>query len=269
MDIRDLTKKAFDDDERIYAASLRCSGEKSSLTRHAVILIPGIRDYGSWIGVVTKILEKDACIESIPIKPDGYFDIVRFLIPFFHGFAERWTEARIRRVVKDSNYKKISIIAHSFGTHCVSKYLEQSGVSNRICRVILCGAIVSEKFDWGRCEVCFEEGGIRRRVLNECGTRDIWPIIAKWWNPWKFGASGRMGASFPGIIDRFQSVGHSGFFTEEFVKNNWLPFIEEGRVVEGDKAGPEPRWIEGIATVPWLSAWVILPVVTLILWWVW
>src|SRR5207244_3865633 len=81
---------------------------------------------------------------------------------------------------------RISVVAHSFGTYALVKALEEPDI--RLNRVILCGCIVPEEFRRARHEAQLGADSI----LNDCGTHDIWPVLAKSLT-WGYGATGTFG----------------------------------------------------------------------------
>ena len=69
--------------------------------------------------------------------------------------------------------------------------------------------------------------------MNDCGSRDIWPVAAKILT-WGFGPSGSFGFGTPGVKDRFHEFAHSDYFTADFVRKFWRPWIHEEVIEKSD-----------------------------------
>lgn len=126
----------------------------------------------------------------------------------------------------------ISIIAHSFGTYILGRYLKEANdITEKFDAVILCSSILNKNYDWPS----LLDGAVVGRLLNTVSTEDEWvkflpdggvPFLA---NDPLFGDAGCNGflASHP----RFQQIEsslltHNNVFKEDVVKGEWLPFLE-------------------------------------------
>ena len=92
------------------------------------------------------------------------------------------------------------------------------------------------------------------KILNKCGDRDPWPVIAKK-IAWGCGSAGTFGLFSERATNRFHRNGHSDYFDAGFVRDMWVPFLEAGEVKasEWDKARsehPGPWWIRTIDKIP-------------------
>jgi len=221
-----------------------------SQRKHVVLLIHGIRTRAEWAQRIAAMLETEP---GIRVKPVGYgfFDLIRFLLPF--GFTRSGPITRVTQQVLDTldrpeGRPDLSIIAHSFGTYIVAKILEGApGI--RLHRLIFCGAVVPADFRW---EIFAHrlapDASGEWHALNDCGMRDLWPVLAASVT-WGYGASGRFGFQHVRVRDRFFDVGHSDYFREDFARHYWLPYLTEGRVVEGELERASTRWIVSVLTV--------------------
>jgi hypothetical protein len=78
-----------------------------------------------------------------------------------------------------------------------------------------------------------------------------------------YGTSGTGGFQVPGVKDRFHDVTHSGYFSSEFVRRYWVPFIKNGTVSRSkfeDDMPELPWWTSmlGLRPIfPWLM-WLVL-----------
>ena len=235
---------------------------------NAVSLIHGIRDHAEYAQRVASVLESDPHIRVRPISYE-YFDVVRFLLPF-SSFRRKPVEriTRLLRAELATRPDTISIIAHSFGTYIIAKILSNYEPGIIFHRLILCGSIIPDDFDWARHVhqlSLYESGGWFG--INDCGMKDIWPVLAKSVT-WGYGSSGRFGFGHPHVKDRFFDIGHSDFFKAEFVKDYWLPYLSNGTIVEGvlDRA-PNSWWVSALTVVklPYAALGLLL-VLVLVMW---
>ncbi len=126
----------------------------------------------------------------------------------------------------------ISVIAHSFGTYVVGRYLMQSGdISNPLDAVILCGSILTRNYDWGK---PLDEAVVGH-VLNTVSEKDEWvrfmpdggiPLLA---DDDMYGDAGYAGftANHPRLKQiRSALLTHNNVFKDDVVVGKWLPFLE-------------------------------------------
>lgn len=234
------------------------SPASSAKITDVVLLVHGIRTHAAWQVMVTEALESPT-IRVIPIKY-GYFNSLRFLAPFETSRkpVER-LEREIRAVRKRFPSARISIIAHSFGTYVVSKVLQEE-TDIDVHRVIFCGSVVKEDFRWDK--VGSRVGDSEAHdgahfIINECGTRDIWPILGKSAG-WGYGAAGTDGFGTSLVHDRYHKGGHALYFNRAFVERYWKPFIHHGEVErgEGDPNESVPLYLRALGALP--LNWLIL-----------
>ncbi len=174
-----------------------------------VLLVHGIRTHANWGAMVRDELEAKPQRVVIPLKY-GYFDAFRFWFPFL---TRRGAISKVYRRMRAARTKypdaDLSIIAHSFGTYAVTKILRENA-DIRLRRLVFCGAIVRSEFDW---ENIFHR--IEYDVVNDCGRRDVWPVLAKSLS-WGYGPSGTFGFGTAGVFDRFHNYKHSDYFERNF-----------------------------------------------------
>jgi hypothetical protein len=82
-----------------------------------------------------------------------------------------------------------------------------------------------------------------RKFVNDCGNKDWWPLIAARIT-WGFGDTGRHGFQLI-ANDRYHNCGHSGFFTEDFIRRYWHSLFVNREVVKADPP-KEPNWFNKI-----------------------
>jgi pimeloyl-ACP methyl ester carboxylesterase len=190
---------------------------------HYVILIHGIRTTASW----QEMLKDELKALKVEVKRLGYgwLDVVRFWLPWTRRKPITLLESRLIDVIREARRKHpaaaISVVAHSFGTYALAKILLHNPLMV-LHRVVLCGSIVPMGFAWEQFEHQITGG-----VVNDVGVRDIWPVLAQA-GTWGYGASGTFGFKHGRVEDRNHDLGHSGYFTREFVKTYWLPWLDKG-----------------------------------------
>jgi len=127
---------------------------------HVIILIHGIRTNALWQREIRQSLEDKGSNRHVRTLRYGYFGPVRFLAPWpidrsgpiVEKFS-REVEAAIRFGSDERERKKlsgkvyVSVVAHSFGTYVVSKYLQWKA-PRKLHRIVFCGCIISEDFNW-------------------------------------------------------------------------------------------------------------------------
>jgi hypothetical protein len=207
-----------------------------SAEESVVILVHGIRDFALWQNEIRSALNKAGFIAE-PVNY-GRFNLIQFLtpIPYFRSWAVKqvWEDIRILK----STYPgvKLSFIAHSFGTYIIS-YLIRENFDLNANRIIFCGSVVSYGFRFQDFQDRFT-----RPILNEVGTRDVWPAIAESVT-WGYGSAGTYGFRRPLVRDRWHNgAGHGFFLTSNFCTKFWVPFLKNGTLVEGAEHPERPRW---------------------------
>lgn len=194
-------------------------------TEHVVLLVHGIRTHGHWEEMVVKILKEPDSIRVYPIRY-GYLDAVKFWCPFFtrEKSIER-VHREIRQALLKHKNAHLSIIAHSFGTYAIGRILQEYS-DIEVYRLIFCGSVLSTNFRWDKLLNQIQSG-----VINECGSRDIWPVLAHA-TSWGYGSAGRFGFGTVAVKDRFHDYKHGDYFTLSFVEKFWKPFIKDGQIIE-------------------------------------
>ncbi|MFA0269779.1 hypothetical protein BCV29_02480 [Vibrio cyclitrophicus] len=128
----------------------------------------------------------------------------------------------------------ISIIAHSFGTYVIGKYLDGFTDTTPVQfeSIILTGSILNENFDW---DSCVNSVG---RVRNEKAPNDQWVK----WMPDKnwlgldplFGKAGILGFNSTSRILTQHSnsiFDHNNMIKKDVINQMWLPYIQSNKAV--------------------------------------
>ncbi len=200
-----------------------------------LVLIHGIHTDGSWQRQVQAQMNG---VPNLNVHDLGY-DVVTGLqlaCPFRSAPINKVVRD-IRRIKSEEPLAKIFVIAHSFGTYITSKILEDHpDISFE--KIILCGSIVRINYPWDR-----NAKGMRKdSIINDVGTRDIWPLVATI-STIGYGSSGRRGFQNASVTDRYFDYGHSDFFEfdREHVKKYWRPIIEENKIVSSEWDQQKPK----------------------------
>lgn len=239
--------------EREMAEALLFQGARSAAAetkKHILVLLHGMNTYAEWQEVLAEPIRNETNIEPAVVGY-GNFHPVKFFMP------GRYRQKRIDVVLRDltglraSNPNAdISIVAHSFGSYIFSKIIEKSA-EIKFHRVILCGSVVETDYNWA---------AVSRRmtapVVNDIGRWDYWPSLAKSWS-WGYGDSGSLGFKNSFVRDRYYDFGHSDFLNVEHMKNYWLPYLIDGRVVSSPYTNERPK-IQGIERVVRDFSWFYL-----------
>jgi len=206
----------------------------STTQLHVVILVHGIRDFALWQTTIRSALEE----ESFKAEATNYgrFNLLQFLVPFSYfrkkAIATVWNQIRI--VKQNNEGALLSVVAHSFGTFVIA-HLIQENFDIKFHRVIFCGSVVRYGFPFEQFQNRFAQP-----IVNEVGTRDIWPAMAESIT-FGYGSAGTYGFRRPLVRDRWHNEAHHGYFLDPlFCKKYWIPFLKNGEVVAG-AAAPEPH----------------------------
>jgi pimeloyl-ACP methyl ester carboxylesterase len=238
-------------------------GEVKAKPRRLVILVHGILTRAEWQGRIRSLFEADGQTD-VEALGYGYFDALRFLCPFI---TRRAPIVEVERNIRDAlkihaSHSEVVFVGHSFGTYILGKILsERPDISPD--RVLLCGSILSRKFRWDKLP------NRPHGVLNEVGSRDIWPILAHS-TTWGYGSTGTFGFKTAGVRDRYHDCAHSDYFEPGFAEKYWLPWITTGTVVpsafETGPQAPTPLLKNLLELVP--IKYVLIFVLVIAVWFV-
>jgi pimeloyl-ACP methyl ester carboxylesterase len=209
-----------------------------------VILVHGIRDFALWQNSIRATLEKSGF--TVEATNYGRLNLLRFLFPmdWFRRYALSAVSKQVKMVYFAHPNKRVSVIAHSFGTYVISCLLRDE-FDIRFHRVIFCGSVVPYDFPFENVVSKFQPP-----ILNEVGTEDIWPAMAESLTP-SFGSAGTYGFRRAFVRDRWHNgAAHGYFLNPQFAADFWIPFLDSGIAVEGSNPAAEPsNWVKLISTV--------------------
>ena len=237
---------------------------------HAVAMIHGIRTDARWHGDVGRVLRAaDRTINPVAIGY-GFFDVFSFLLPI-PGVRKKViakVAEELLTLSQDKGTKHISIIAHSFGTYLTAFALLRLPTL-KIHRLIICGSVVPLSFKWSKLENCLEvidpgQHGAKR-VINDFGWRDYWPVMAHSVSC-GYGSSGRYGFQTTPVEDRGHNKGHSEFFKDDFVNQFWVPALSQGTIVVNPETPPKSLYLLHVLTRIHIKALVAIALIAWIGW---
>lgn len=195
--------------------------------KQIVAVLHGIRSPAIWQERLRSKLKVVA--PKIEVVPMGYG---RYPLPDFLGLRGsreepiNWIRAQLEYLRIENPDAEISVLAHSFGTYIMSEILKSTS-NIRIHRLLLCGSIIRENYEWHDVK---RDGRIAGAIANDYGTRDYWPVMASKFKKLGYGASGFYGFKHVAVTDNAHDYGHSDFFTDEHLVKYWVPFLSDGQV---------------------------------------
>jgi len=203
-----------------------------------VALVHGIRDFALWQATLIPTLEAEGFrVEAINY---GRLSLLQFLVPFA-SFRRRaietvWNQLRI--IKQNHPDARLSVIAHSFGTYVVAQLVRQE-FDIQFHRIIFCGSVVNYEFPFEQVQERFLPP-----IVNEVGTRDIWPALAESMTT-GYGSAGTYGFRRPLVKDRWHNgARHNFFLSTEFCRRFWAPWLKRGEFVAGEQTPEEPHlWL--------------------------
>lgn len=211
-----------------------------------LVLIHGIHTDGAW---QKQVQAQMSSVSNLQVHDIG-FDVVTGL-----QLACPFRSSPINKVVRDIRIlkseeplAKIYVIAHSFGTYIISRILaEHPDISFE--KIILCGSIIRRDYPWA----LYAKGLRKDSIINDIGTRDIWPIVATI-TTIGYGGSGRRGFQNANVTDRYFNYEHSDFFDPKYnhAEKYWRPIIEDEKInpSEWDYNKPKTSFMVLLASHP-------------------
>ena len=211
----------FDRLYEVYAAA----GLDAVQNTIVVCFVHGIRTEAAWHSAIDEKLGRRCSIHRTYLLKYRDYRLWHFVShPIFVGKRYDGVLNQLKEILRRHENKRVVVIAHSFGTVVALEAFQRLG-SRKIDGVIFCGSIAQEDYDWLRLK-CVNAS----ELINDCGDRDMLPVIANLTSLF-FGKAGHSGfGSAPLVVNRFHDLGHSDFFDANFVKEYWLPYIESGFV---------------------------------------
>lgn len=223
------------DDEELRKALASYAGRTYIERNHrkgVVVLIPGVNTRAEWISRLTPMLNKKGWI----VAPYLYNNQKRLFL-FWWLRKDHITRFRkwineLKDVVGDNHF---SVVAHSFGTYIITKYIDLFKIEDRtpivFDAVILTGSILNPKYDWNKIP-----SGCLNRVVNVITKNDgavkwlKFRFICNWiFTERLFGNSAIVGFSRPSsnLLDKeWDILTHCDVFEKDFVRAVLIPHLE-------------------------------------------
>ncbi len=202
-------------------------------SRPLVISVHGIRTRGRWQKDITLPLS-EAGFDHKPVDY-GYFGLLQFLLPFARRSRVDAFRDEYQRLGSRTASGTPSLIAHSLGTYIVTRAMTKYDL--KFDRMILCGAIVPENYDW---DAVVRRGSVSR-VLNDCGQQDIWAQLARRAvsDAGQSGLTGFERTAGGKVVNRNHAeFGHSDYFYERNYLDAWIPFLKGEDLAEPIRLQP-------------------------------
>jgi pimeloyl-ACP methyl ester carboxylesterase len=194
-----------------------------------IIPIHGIRTHADWMPHLTLLASASGWAVAPYVY--GYKDVTLLSNStekrrIVEGFRD-WLST-----IKDNYDGPISIVAHSFGTYIIGRYLAEAGdLSEEFDALILCGSVLPRDFSWGTHLTSAKVG----QILNVISENDEWvkflpeggvKLLA---SDVFFGKAGCEGFSYQG--ERLTQVKsallrHNNVIKTDIIKGQWLPFLK-------------------------------------------
>jgi hypothetical protein len=205
-----------------------------------LVSIHGLLSKASWNAEISPI----ASSQNWVFAPFLYDDVNTPDLLINEPKAKQVVE-RFREWIYDiqSRYQhNISVIAHSFGTYILARYI--CGFSEflpiRLNAAILTGSILNEDFDWEN------HRGVRiGQVLNEVAPNDQWvkhmPKLKWIYSDPLYGKSGVVGFKKPCdiVVQMTNEIfDHNNVIKRDVIERHWMPFLmanRDARTIEGNK----------------------------------
>jgi pimeloyl-ACP methyl ester carboxylesterase len=218
--------------EEIYLIGMH-HGRQENAPGTLVIMMHGILTDAVWHYQLEKHIKEETDAKVYKINYGLFSCLGLFCPPPIRLIRYRRVLTELREACAMHPNHKFIVIAHSFGTYLICRILLRN-TDIRLHHLILCGSIVRAAYPWERLPNYPDKG-----VINDCGTRDFWPIFARAITL-GYGASGKYGFQSGRIKNRFHNLGHSDFFSTEFFRTFWLPAIASDAVVESEWTTKRP-----------------------------
>jgi len=208
----------------VVAQELGHIASASERPQHIVFLQHGIRTGAPWYDDIRRSLIKFH-LTPIPYWY-GYFSIPKFILNPIFGRRIKEVFVREYRMMRKANPNcRISVIAHSYGTLALAEALRDHQ-DIYVHKIVFVNSIVPRDFEWAS----LADRSQFRQLLNECGGKDIWPVMAKKLI-WGAGSSGSHGFAFDTdrVLNTFyRNAGHSDLLNADQCSKVWAPFLIDG-----------------------------------------
>ena len=218
-----------------------------------VVTVHGIRTFGGWQNRLAALLRQARPDVRISSYGYGYFSAIAFAIPFLRWIEVRRFRSRLLQVFRANPGARVSIVAHSFGTHIVAWALR--GMHPRdlpsVRCILLAGSVLKSDFDWSP----LLDSGKVDAVVNDCGVDDNVLLLSQFCILFT-GMAGRIGFygfTHERLVNRFFAGAHSHYFQpldpdpDAFIRAHWVGLLLGTTRVEGLDQRPPLGPLRGAA----------------------
>ena len=146
-------------------------GSRMHVTEHIVLTVHGIRTFGHWQERLEMLTNKDE-VKFVHYSY-GYLSLLAFLIPISRWFVTRRFRRYLLALSRETPFKRLDIVAHSFGSHLVAWGLKGIARQERpkIHTIIFSGSVLKSTFSWQELTPAFASSVRRRRFANCNGVK--------------------------------------------------------------------------------------------------
>ena len=194
--------------------------------RGTVITVHGMKTYGPWQKEVSLALQ-DSALRHEPV--DYGYVLFKAVCRWMQDSVSEKIIAAFREQEAVVPGGPHGVIAHSFGTLCLGRSLQQNP-SLRLSGICLFGSVLPRNFPWKR----IWERKQFRSVMNETCEGDPWPRWASWLLRWAgagaSGCDGFMETGAPVHECPYDWTGHTCLGSRLHCEHTWIPFLLEGVV---------------------------------------
>jgi hypothetical protein len=196
---------------------------------HLILLLHGIRTPGDWM---RDFMEYGFQLGTIAIRQVGFQRVSSFEFALKRDFSkvENLILSQINHALDKFPHAQVSFICHSFGSKLLASIVEKINPRRHIHAVIFLGGVCPQSDGLSvssNCDI----------LINDCGNKDVWPIIAHIVNNRHYEYTGYYGFRGSFAFDRYFMCDHGGYLTKEHFNNNIVPIFRH-KVVPPN---PEPR----------------------------
>lgn len=229
---KNTLKNVFDDDFDVQVDIVHDEGAAPEEPPVVVFILPGIRSDREWAYVFTHRTFSPTARRIIPEIITGPSDlgasdlVLRHRMKSFRNDYLNQINSAVDTHQREFGEIEVVFICHSMGSSIFSEIFEE--ISNDLSRkktniknIIFLGSVAKRKGS--------DKLGKNKKLINDVGQKDIWPVAAWIINPWKYDHVGRFGFGRALVTDRiFEENNHTSCTSKNHLEEWVLPIIEDG-----------------------------------------
>ncbi|MBO9479742.1 alpha/beta hydrolase [Shimia sp. R11_0] len=207
---------------------------RSDVTPVVVFLLPGINSSKSWASVFHNFSNSPTARQLITETVSGPSDldtvdlVFRFRLKSFRRDYVHQITAALDKHKAEHPSLDVALVCHSMGSAIFADIVEDiASYSDKnpnieFHHVIFLGSVCKRTHNLNLGKFC-------KRLVNDVGERDFWPIAAWFVNPLKYDPVGRFGFHRTMVTDRiFPENDHSSCVGDDHLRTWVLPVVEDG-----------------------------------------